>query len=59
MEKLALSPAEAAEVIGVSMPTMYDLCHRADFPSFRLGRKILIPVDPLREWANRRALEVS
>lgn len=41
---------QAAEAIQVSRPTMQNLVHRADFPSFRVGRRWIIPADGLKRW---------
>lgn len=49
-EKLAYSGREAAAALGVSLPTFYELASRDDFPSLRVGRRILVPVDELRAW---------
>lgn len=53
-EKLCLKPKEAAAVVGVSPPVMYDLCRREDFPTIRIGRAILIPVDSLKVWLEQQ-----
>ena len=50
IEPLAVSAAEAARLIGVSRPTVYQLMNRADFPSFKVGGRTLISVDGLRNW---------
>lgn len=52
-EKITLSVAETAEVLGVSRPTVYQLIHRGDFPAFKVGGRTLIPRLALEEWANR------
>lgn len=49
MDKLAVSPAECAQLLGVSRPKVYDLIHRSDFPAFKLGTRTLISVEGLRE----------
>lgn len=54
-EKLALSVAEAAELLGVSRPTVYDLIHRPDFPSFKVGSRTLISRSGLAAWVDRQA----
>lgn len=54
MEKLALRPAEAAAVLGVSRRTVQDWLSRGLLPCKRLGRVVLIPVDELRAWLSRR-----
>lgn len=50
MGKLTISVSEAAELLGISRPTMYQLSKREDFPSFRAGGRILISLDGLRKW---------
>ncbi len=54
-EKLALKPAEAAELINISLPKMYELCKRADFPTIYIGRTIIIPKKALEEWLQKQA----
>lgn len=58
-ERLAYSPAEAAEVLGVSRPTVYQLMHREDFPSFKVGARTLISADGLREWVRQQARQTE
>ena len=50
MERLVLTVSEMAEALDVSLPFAYQLCHRADFPAVKLGRKIVIPKDQLDQW---------
>lgn len=54
--RLALKPKEAAPLIGVGNNTIYQLCHRADFPAIKVGAGIIIPVDALRQWLNNQAV---
>ena len=54
-EKLALSAAEAAQLIGVSKPTVYLLCKREDFPSFYVGGRLLISRRGLEAWIDQQA----
>ena len=54
-EKLALSAAEAAQLIGVSKPTVYLLCKRDDFPSFYVGGRLLISRRGLEVWVEQQA----
>lgn len=49
VDKLAYSMTEAAEVLGVSCPTVYTLAKRADFPSFKVGTRTLISAEGLQE----------
>lgn len=59
MEPFAVSAMEAARLLGVSKPTIYTLLERADFPRFKVGARVLIPVDGLREWVRRQSEAVS
>lgn len=56
-EKITLSVLEAAQAVGVSRPTMLQLVHTKGFPSFRVGRKILIPRQGLIDWVERQGAE--
>ena len=54
-DKIALSVAEAAELLGVSPPTVYKLIRRADFPAFKVGTRTLISRSKLEEWVAAQA----
>ncbi len=55
-ERLAVSVTEAAALLGVSRPTVYTLLERGGgLPSFRCGRRRLIPVAALRAWIEAEA----
>lgn len=53
--KLAVGTTEAAQMLGISRPTLYQLIGRADFPSFRVGGRVLISVDGLKNWIDQQA----
>ena len=50
MDRLVYTAAEVAEVLHVSRPVVYTLCRQPGFPCIRIGRKVLVPADKLREW---------
>lgn len=50
MEKMTLTVKEMAEMFNVSMPTAYALVHREDFPTIRMGKKILVNAEGLQRW---------
>ncbi len=54
MEPLAVSATEAARLLGVSRPTVYQYLKKDDFPSFKLGGRTLVSVEGLREWIRRQ-----
>lgn len=51
----AVSTAEAARLLGVSRPTIYQLINRADFPAFKVGARTLISVAGLERWVEAQA----
>ena len=55
MEPLAVSAPEAARLLGISKPKLYELMGCEDFPSFKLGGRTLISVEGLREWVRRKS----
>lgn len=58
MDKLAYSITEAAQVLGVSRPTVYALIKQPGFPVFQIGGRKLVSVEGLRDWI-RSQTEVS
>jgi len=56
-DRLTYSPAEAAQVLGVSRPTIYTLIKREDFPAFEVGTRTLVSVEGLRDWVKAQAKE--
>ena len=46
-DKIALNVADTAEMLGVSRPT--------DFPAARIGGRVLIPRDKLKDWLEAQA----
>lgn len=53
--KVAFSVKEAAEAISVSVPTMYTLVYTEGFPSYRVGNRLFIDAQGLREWSAQNA----
>ena len=52
MERLTLNMKEAAEVVGVSEVLMRRIAKTPGFPVFRVGRRVLIPKEGLKQWIN-------
>ena len=53
--KLTVTPSEAAQLLGLSKPVIYELCHRPDFPVVRVGRVIRIPRSGLESWLEKNS----
>ncbi len=50
MERLTLNIKDLQELLNISYVTAYNLTLRKDFPSFRIGRRILINREGLDRW---------
>ena len=51
---LMLTVPEVGEVLGISRASAYELVHSKDFPSIRIGTRILVPKDKLIAWINEQ-----
>lgn len=54
-QKLVYSVDEAAQALGVSRSTVYNLIHQADFPALKVRNRQLISRELLAEWVRKRA----
>ena len=50
---LMLSVPEMATALGISRAGAYELARSEGFPTLRIGTRIVIPKDELREWIKR------
>ncbi len=48
--KLALKPAEVAEMLSISRNRVYELVQTKQIPSIRFGKSIRIPTKALEQW---------
>lgn len=51
---LLMSAEEAAHQLGISRPTVFQLAHREDFPSIKIGKRLLISRAGLEDWVNKQ-----
>ena len=47
---LLLNVKQLAVLLGVSDSSVYELIEEEDFPSLRIGKRIVIPKEELRKW---------
>ena len=57
MEKITYSATELAALLGISRYAAYNLMHRADFPSFRIGKRLLVTHADTLAWLNKQPHE--
>lgn len=54
MTKLTYNAPEVAQLLGISRSAAYNLMHRDDFPSFRIGKRWLVRDSSLNEWLEKQ-----
>lgn len=47
---LTLSADDVAAVLGISRTNAYALLHREDFPTLKIGKRLLVPRDRFIRW---------
>ena len=47
---LLLNVKQLADLLGVSDSSVYELIQETGFPSLRIGKRIVIPKEELRDW---------
>ena len=56
MEKMGLTLKEASEITGIGYQQLHCWAEeRPDFPAFKIGRKMIIPTQQLREYMRKMA----
>ena len=53
MDGELLTVQQLKERLKVSLNTAYLLCKQPGFPACRIGRRVLVPADQLKEWIDR------
>ena len=51
---LFLNAQMVAKVLGISPSSGYELLREKDFPSLRIGNRIVVPKDEFIRWVERR-----
>ena len=55
MAELVYNVSEAAEALGISRRSMYELLHKEGFPTLKVGGRRLISKELLAEWVRQQA----
>ena len=51
---LVLNAAQLAGVLNISRANAYNLLHREDFPTLRIGQRMLVTRDKLARWMDEQ-----
>lgn len=43
------------KVLGISSTTAYELMHRADFPSIKIGNRLIVSKEKFIGWVNKQS----
>lgn len=58
MERILLTPAEAADALHIGRSKVYDLIRNGDLVSIKIGKLRRVPVEAVRDYARRQLAEV-
>ena len=50
---LFLNAATVAQVLGVAPSSAYELMHERDFPTLRVGNRMVVPKETFIEWVEQ------
>lgn len=56
---LLLSVKQLVDLMGISDSSVYELIQEDDFPSLRIGKRIVVPKEELRKWITVHTKEAS
>ena len=48
--QVTISVEQAAQILGLGRTAAYEAARRGEFPTRRLGRRVVVPVPALLEW---------
>ena len=54
---LTLNVVQVAAVLGISRAGAYELVHSEGFPTLKIGSRIVVPKDKLREWIDANTVQ--
>lgn len=55
MQKAILDVNDLLPLMGLSRPKLYELMNSENFPSFRIGRRLVVPTEAFYRWLNEQA----
>ena len=53
---LFLNAATVSRVLGVSPASVYELMHEKDFPTLRVGSRMVVPKEKFIEWVEQHTM---
>ena len=56
---LTLNADQLAQVLGISRANAYSLFHSQDFPTLKIGKRMVVPKDKLMTWMEKNTNSVA
>lgn len=56
---LVLNAEDLSRFLGVSKGTCYSMLKRKDFPTIRIGKRLLVSKDKFLEWLDKNSQEAA
>ena len=51
---LFLNADTVAKVLGISISSTYELMHKKDFPSLKVGNRLIVPKENFKHWVETK-----
>ena len=51
---LFLNADTVAKVLGISVSSAYELMHEKDFPSLKVGNRLIVPKENFKQWVEKK-----
>jgi excisionase family DNA binding protein len=59
VERILLTPMEAADALHIGRTKIYDLIRNGELVSIKIGKLRRVPVDAVHEYARRQLIEAA
>ncbi len=56
---LFLNADMVAKVLGVAISTAYEIMHENDFPSLKIGNRLLVPKEKFKQWIEMKTNKIG
>ena len=56
---LFLNSETVAKVLGISISSTYELMHENDFPSLKIGNRLIVPKEEFRKWIQTKTKKIG
>ena len=51
---ITMNAKHVEEILGISRAQSYETMHQEDFPTFRIGKRMLVRRDAFKEWYEKQ-----